>query len=161
MSLSTNRSLFGQLIDAVQGYIEKSKRLEKSARIRLELFRQRFVDLSELSTGDTFLSPGGLFRYRVVGPVCRLFDRETLPWPCCRIVGFKGKEPSWRRVGRRLVADIATRTKPSYFVVLVDPITRKPLLKDGEIVSMIYTLYWVRLSEQKRLWWFTPSCKVK
>jgi len=42
-------------------------------------------------------SPGGQFSFRVLGPCCRLFDREELPWPCCRLA-WRSKEPSWRRI---------------------------------------------------------------
>ena len=153
-------NFFGQLIDAVRSY-KKNTEQSKKVSIRLELFQQRFIDLSKLSTGDTFLSPGGLFCYQVVGPICRLYDREELPWPCCRIA-FRGKEPSWNRIGRRLVADIAAKTKPSYYVLQIDPITRKPVIgMNGEPVYLVFTLFWVRLSEKRRLWWVTPPGKLK
>ena len=59
-----------------------------------------------LETGSIHTSPGGQYSFRVIGPCCRLFDREELPWPCCRLA-WRSKEPSWRRVGRRFVADLA------------------------------------------------------
>ena len=35
--------------------------------------------------GDVISPKGSGFRYRVIGPVCRLFDREELPYPSCSI----------------------------------------------------------------------------
>lgn len=86
--------------------------------------------------GD-IISPykGSSFKYRVIGPVCRLFDRSELPYPHCsvtykdgKIVPAKGcKKPSWRRledgrgVGRQFIADIAVSWKgrPAYSVELI------------------------------------------
>jgi hypothetical protein len=68
-------------------------------------------------------SPGGQFSFRVLGPCCRLFDREELPWPCCRLA-WRSKEPSWRRIGRRFVPDLAARRCPSYSVELLQPGSR-------------------------------------
>ena len=73
-----------------------------------------------LEPGSEHTSPGGHYSYRVLGPCCRLFDREELPWPCCRLA-WRSKEPSWRRVGRRFVADLAARRCPSYAVELLQP----------------------------------------
>jgi hypothetical protein len=94
--------------------------------------------------GYTFYSPGGHFTYRVVGPCCRLFDREELPWPCCRLE-WRGKEPSWRRIGRRFVPDLATRNSPSYSVEVI-----------GQEYSgrwFVVTLYHVKLPETVKQWW--------
>jgi hypothetical protein len=80
----------------------------------------------------------------VVGPCCRLFDREQLPWPCCRIQ-WRGKEPSWRRIGKRLVPDMATRKFPSYCVEIV-----------GEgygARAFVTTLYTARLDAETQAWW--------
>ena len=99
-----------------------------------------------LQTGQTFCSPGGHFSYRVIGPCCRLFDREELPWPCCRLQ-WRGKEPSWRRIGKRFVSDIATRKRPSYCVeILGQESLRQPL---------ILTLYTVTLSKSMQEWWYS------
>lgn len=98
-----------------------------------------------LQHGDTFTSLGGHFTYRVIGPCCRLFDREELPWPCCRIE-WRGKEPSWRRVGRRFVPDMAARNAPSYTVEIVG---------QGETDFLILTLYWVKLPQPIRDWWYS------
>ena len=151
-----------QLIDSLSGYTSQGRESYKRAAIRLELFRQRFIDLTTLKEGDTFLTPGGTYRYRVIGPICRLYDREELPWPCCRITGWKGKEPSWRRVGSRFISDLATRNKPSYRVQLLDPHTNRVISHPltGE-TSMDYTLYWSRLSDERKRWWVTPSSKLK
>ena len=60
--------------------------------------------------GKRLRSPGGSFLYEVQGPVCRLYDREQLPWPSCSLQ-WKGKQPSWRRIGRRFVADLSVSHK--------------------------------------------------
>ena len=103
-------------------------------------------------TGHLFYSPGAHLTYRVVGPCCRLFDREQLPWPCCRIQ-WRGKEPSWRRVGNRLVVDAATRRYPSYNVEIVGQGYR------GE--AFVTTLYTVALSAEVQLWWHSKRVKVE
>ncbi len=98
-----------------------------------------------LSSGHIFSSPGGHFTYRVIGPCCRLFDREELPWPCCRIQ-WHSKEPSWRRVGRRFVADIAAKRCPSYSVEILNA--------EYSPETTILTLYWIRLQPETRDWWY-------
>ena len=95
-------------------------------------------------SGYEFLSPGSQFSYRVLGPCCRLFDREQLPWPCCRIQ-WHGKEPSWRRIGRRFIVDLATKRYPSYSVELVG--------YTSSANPTILTLYTDRLSSQEQEWW--------
>jgi hypothetical protein len=100
-----------------------------------------------LQSGETFSSLGGHFTYEVIGPCCRLFDREELPWPCCRIE-WHGKEPSWRRIGRRFVPDLATKQSPSYSVRIVG---------ENSAELIIITLYWVRLSPQMKQWWFSRN----
>ncbi len=99
-------------------------------------------------TGTLFSSPGGHFTYRVIGPCCRLFDREELPWPCCRLQ-WRGKEPSWRRIGRRFVLDTASRHSPSYNVEIVE------LGHHRETIVM--TLYAVRLSNTLKNWWYAKA----
>lgn len=79
-----------------------------------------------------------------MGACCRLFDREELPYPCCRLE-WRGKEPSWRRIGRRFVPDLASRQSPSYCVEILGQ-TRS----EGEFVL---TLHWVKLSSDERNWW--------
>ncbi|MFE4106730.1 hypothetical protein [Almyronema epifaneia] len=96
-------------------------------------------------TGYIFQSPGGHFTYRVVGPCCRLFDREQLPWPCCRLQ-WHGKEPSWRRIGRRLVPDMATRKFASYNVEIVGQGYRSE--------SFVITLYTFALPPEQQHWWY-------
>ncbi|WP_315863174.1 hypothetical protein [Thermosynechococcus sp. B3] len=98
-----------------------------------------------LGSGTQFYSPGYSFSYEVVGACCRLFDREQLPWPCCRIA-WRSKEPSWRRIGRRLVLDSATKWHPSYWV---------RHLETGAM--MVITLYWVELSPSDRQWWYSKD----
>ena len=98
--------------------------------------------------GYLFQSPGGHFTYRVVGPCCRLFDREQLPWPCCRLQ-WRGKEPSWRRIGKRFVPDMATRHFPSYTVEIVgQPYHGQPF---------VTTLYTDRCDRSLQNWWYRPS----
>lgn len=81
-----------------------------------------------LRSGEIFYSPGGTFKYRVIGPCCRLYDREELPWPCCRL-SWQGKEPFWNRIGRRFVADLGAKESPSYCVELVDYPNAEPIKK--------------------------------
>lgn len=95
-------------------------------------------------SGHVFQSPGAHLTYRVVGPCCRLFDREQLPWPCCRIQ-WRGKEPSWRRVGKRFVPDLATRKSPSYCVEIVGQ-------GDGA-QAFVTTLYTAKLDRDTQSWW--------
>ncbi len=99
-----------------------------------------------LPTGFIFTSPGRHFTYRVIGPCCQLFDREELPWPCCRIQ-WHSKEPSWRRIGRRFVADIAAKRCPSYAVeILNQEYSQEPF---------VLTLYWLRFPSDIRDWWYS------
>ena len=91
-------------------------------------------------------SPGGQYSFRVIGPCCRLFDREELPWPCCRL-SWRNKEPSWRRVGHRLVADLAARRCPSYAVELLEQ-GLKP-------TTIVITLFSERLSAELQEWWYS------
>ncbi len=99
-----------------------------------------------LAHGQTFSSPGGHFTYRVLGPCCRLFDREEMPWPCCRLQ-WRSKEPSWRRVGRRFVPDIAAKRSPSYQVEILNP--------EYPTESVMMTMYWIKLSPEEQQWWYT------
>jgi hypothetical protein len=97
-----------------------------------------------LTAGQIIYSPGGHFAYRVLGPCCRLFDREQLPWPACRLE-WRSKEPSWRRVGKRYVVDMATQHSPSYSVEIVG--------QRGE--PLVMTLYGVKLSPERKEWWYS------
>ena len=98
-----------------------------------------------LDPGTTFSSPGGSFFYQVQGPVCRLYDREELPWPCCRL-SWRGKEPSWNRVGRRFVGDIAVKRYPSYAVKGID--------RHGVTWEDVYTDPTYKLPAAVRKWWY-------
>lgn len=96
---------------------------------------------------DTWLrSPGAGFAYQVLGPCCRLYDRESLPWPCCSLA-WRGKMPSWNRVGKRLVPDLASSRCPSYSVIAVD--------HWGGRWPQVLTLFSQRLSEEERDWWYS------
>ena len=99
-----------------------------------------------LPSGTIIRSPGGSYRYQIIGVCCRLYDREVLPYPSCSIA-WRGKQPSWRRIGRRFVPDMATTRSPSYCVRLLD--------FPGVDVKVI-TIHWVVLSEKDRLWWYSP-----
>ena len=99
-----------------------------------------------LEPGSELTSPGGHYSYRVLGPCCRLFDREELPWPCCRLA-WRSKEPSWRRVGRRFVADLAARRCPSYAVELLQPGARS--------TRTVITLFPIRLAPVLQEWWYS------
>jgi hypothetical protein len=101
-----------------------------------------------LSHGSLHTSPGGQYSYRVLGPCCRLFDREELPWPCCRLA-WRSKEPSWRRIGRRFVADLAARRCPSYAVELLQP--------DARATPTVITLFPQRLGPALQEWWYSKQ----
>ena len=101
---------------------------------------------SVLAHGSLHTSPGGQYSYRVLGPCCRLFDREELPWPCCRLA-WRSKEPSWRRIGRRFVPDLAARRCPSYAVELLQPGSRP--------TTTVLTLFPQRLSPELQEWWYS------
>ena len=107
-----------------------------------------------LAHGTICSSQGGQFSYRVLGPCCRLFDREELPWPCSRIA-WKSKEPSWRRIGARFVPDIAARRCPSYSVELLQP-GSKP-------IKTVLTLFSGRFSSNMQEWWYSrhPRSRVE
>jgi hypothetical protein len=98
-----------------------------------------------LPSGSILHSPGGQFRYRIIGPCCRLFDREQLPWPCCRIQ-WHSKEPSWRRIGHRFVPDMAAKRYPSYSVELMG--------YDNGFEPTLLTLYTDRLPSPILDWWY-------
>ena len=102
-----------------------------SSRSRRSVSAQAATAL--LDPGSEHASPGGQYTYRVLGPCCRLFDREELPWPCCRLA-WRSKEPSWRRVGRRFVADLASRRCPTRTVI---------------------TLFTERLGSELQEWWYS------
>ncbi len=95
-----------------------------------------------IPTGITFNSLGQSWVYRVVGPVCRLYDREELPWPSCSLQ-WRGKQPSWRRVGPRFVPDMATRRSPSYCVEMFGG---RPF---------IFTFYHVKMGIEIQRWWYS------
>ncbi|MEM7065233.1 MAG: hypothetical protein AAF572_18990 [Cyanobacteria bacterium P01_B01_bin.77] len=97
-------------------------------------------------TGHIFQSPGAHLTYRVIGPCCRLFDREQLPWPCCRLQ-WRGKEPSWRRIGMRFIVDLATKCHPSYCVEIIGQGYRAQ--------PIVITLYTSQLSKEMQHWWHT------
>lgn len=98
-----------------------------------------------MQPGDMLQSPGGAFSYEVTGPCCRLYDREQLPWPCCRL-SWRGKEPSWKRVGSRLVADMAVRRYPSYSVTGRD--------RYGCMWQSVVTDFSTLLPRDLARWWY-------
>ena len=102
-------------------------------------------------SGHIFESPGGHMTYRVIGPCCRLYDRNQLPWPCCRIQ-WRSKEPSWRRVGKRFIVDMATRKHPSYCVEIVGQRYRSE--------PIVMTLYTVNMTSELQNWWHTKRLKA-
>lgn len=108
--------------------------------------------VNKLFLGDSVLrhdqvihSPGGTFAYQIIGPCCRLYDRENLPWPSCSLI-WRGKQPSWRRVGRRFILDVGSKNHPTYAVRLLG--------QDSAVESMLLTLYWLDLSSSEREWWY-------
>ncbi len=123
-------------------------------KTRLQLLHLKAALLNKflrhpLKPGQVFSSPGGTFKYRVVGAVCRLYDKNSLPYPCCRLSWF-GKEPSWNRVGKRFVPDTAAKRSPSYCVQLVDYPEAEPF---------VLTLHWVKLSDGKQLRWYSKHVR--
>ena len=108
--------------------------------------------------GDIITSPGCHFQYRVIGPCCRLFDREQLPYPCCRLQ-WRGKEPSWRRIGRRFVLDIATRRSPTYSVEMLPQGSDRGLESPTGADPQILTLYWVKLAQPLNEWWYSDRVR--
>ncbi|NJL85006.1 MAG: hypothetical protein HC886_01965 [Leptolyngbyaceae cyanobacterium SM1_1_3] len=115
----------------------------------MELLPSSSLDLEHpWPTGHIFQSPGAHLTYRVVGPCCRLFDRNQLPWPCCRLQ-WRGKEPSWRRVGRQLVPDMATRKFASYSVEIIGQSYRSE--------PFVITLYTFLLPPQQQQWWYAKQ----
>jgi len=103
-------------------------------------------------SGKWLKSPGGSFAYRVIGPICRLYDRQELPWPSCNL-GWHSKQPSWNRVGKRFIADIAASRHPSYAVEAVD--------LWGNTWKQVITLYQVNFSKQEQEWWITKKPQHK
>ncbi|MBW4638582.1 MAG: hypothetical protein KME05_10155 [Gloeocapsa sp. UFS-A4-WI-NPMV-4B04] len=131
-----------------------NRRIATWKKIELHLLHLKSALLNKflshpLSPGQTFYSPGGTFKYRVVGACCRLYDRENLPHLCCSLE-WRGKQPSWRRIGKRFVPDIAVKHSPSYCVGLVDYPEAEPF---------VMTLYWVKLSDVQQQWWYTKRVR--
>jgi hypothetical protein len=106
-----------------------------------------------LRSGQIMMSPGGVFKYKVIGPVSRLYDREQLPWPSCSLT-FRGKQPSWRRIGKRFVPDVATLKHPSYAVQLLD--------EQGNCIGkpFITTFFWLNLKPKQSDWWTTKRTSM-
>jgi hypothetical protein len=98
-----------------------------------------------LAHGKNLRSPGGSFFYEVQGPCCQLYDREELPWPCSSLA-WRGKQPSWNRVGKRFVPDLAASRCPSYSVVAHDAW--------GNQWQQVLTLYHDRLEGSLRKSWY-------
>jgi hypothetical protein len=98
-----------------------------------------------LQQNEIIQSPGGSFSYKILGPVCILFDREELPWPSCSLQ-WRGKQPSWRRIGKRLVPDITASRCGAYSVKGWD--------LWGNEWQQILILYDHRLSRQEKHWWY-------
>lgn len=111
----------------------------------------RDPDSHPLPTGYVFQSPGCHFTYRIIGPCCRLYDREQLPYPCCRIE-WRGKEPSWRRIGNRFTPDMGTKNSPSYSVEIVGQENRDPI---------VLTLNPIKFSGAQREWWYSRKPHVQ
>lgn len=97
-----------------------------------------------LSHGKFKRSYGGSFVYQIQGPCCRLYDKEELPWPSCSLQ-WKGKQPSWNRVGNRFVADLATVRHPSYAVKGFDAY--------GVEWQEVITFFEEKLTPAERKWW--------
>ena len=105
-----------------------------------------------LDTGKFIRSHGGSLIYVIIAPVCRLYDREELPWPSCSLA-WKGKQPSWNRVGARFVPDMAAARCPSYVVEGRD--------LHGNCWIDVLTFYWDRLDGKTKEWWYYKGPKSK
>lgn len=101
-----------------------------------------------LETGSMISSPGGAFIYRIQGSICRLYDREELPWPSCNL-RWRGKQPSWNRIGRRLVPDMGPNRYESYSVTVYDQWGG-----EWESIKTFYEL--PKLSASEKRWWYSP-----
>ena len=102
--------------------------------------------------GSAFKSHGGRFGYRVIGPVCRLYDREELPWPSCNLT-WRGKQPSWNRIGKRFIPDMAAARCPSYAVEGVDAY--------GNTWQDVITLYDEKLTPALKHFWITKKPRAQ
>ena len=105
-----------------------------------------------LPSGKYVRSHGGSFVYKIIAPVCRLYDREELPWPSCSLA-WKGKQPSWNRVGARYVPDMACSRCPSYWVEARD--------LHGNVWNEVLTFYWERLDAVSKKWWYYKGPRSK
>lgn len=119
--------------------------------LKAVILNQGMMLVNKLALGDSVLvegqilhSPGGTFAYQVIGPCCRLYDREQLPWPSCSI-NWLGKQPSWRRVGRRFILDVGTKNHPTYVVRLLG--------QESTAEPILLTLYSIDLSTAEKEWW--------
>jgi hypothetical protein len=99
---------------------------------------------SSLKPGDKFYSPGASFEYEVMGACCLLFDREELPYPCCSLE-WKGKQPSWRRIGKRFIPDIASSNKEVYSV---------KLLGKKNLYQHYFTFTFWEMPKDLKKWWY-------
>ena len=96
--------------------------------------------------GSIHSSLGGQYSYKIIGPCCRLYDREELPWPCSRLA-WRSKEPSWRRIGKRFVPDIAASKCPSYSVEVLQP--------GSKSTQTVITLFPKQFSRDLQEWWYS------
>jgi hypothetical protein len=98
-----------------------------------------------LKSGDRFKSPGCLYEYEVIGACCQLFDRESLPYPSCSL-DWKGKQPSWRRIGRRFINEPSSANREIYYVRRINA-----------QYEQLATTYWVftywQMSPELKKWW--------
>lgn len=111
-----------------------------------------------LEHGQILTSPGCHFNYRVIGPCCRLFDREQLPYPCCRLQ-WRGKEPSWRRIGKRFVLDMATRGYPTYSVEILEQGGDRRFTPKALSAAIVVTLYWIKMPQPVNEWWYSDRVR--
>ncbi len=106
-----------------------------------------------ISYGTIFCFCG--VEYRCLGAACRLFDRESLPHPCCTFGYWKGRQWSyrsgWRRgVGCRFVVDKDAVKHPSYYV--------ENLSIEGGL--RIKTFWSISLSKYEVIQWHKNSLNV-
>jgi hypothetical protein len=97
-----------------------------------------------LDSGKRLRSYGGSFVYQILGPCSRLYDKEELPWPSCSL-NWRGKQPSWNRIGHRFVPDMSASRCPSYYVQAWD--------QHGNTWFQVLSLYDCKLTKAEKRWW--------
>jgi hypothetical protein len=105
-------------------------------------------------SGQIILSPGGTHSYKIVGVVCRLYDREQLPYPCCSLE-WKGKQPSWNRIGKRLIADLGSKYQECYTVEILNCPIRNYSNRECHYLTLSYR----KMSVELQKFWYGSKAR--